>query len=236
MPELSACEAIAKLTRAVEGMSPDDLLDFHNELLPRERKSELSAGDAGASDRRKILDYFGRGLEIEEILDLWNVAFPETYNVHFDDESARDGSPSLSRGHGTGKSNRRPRRTVVGDDADRTDAPQRFHPQSNKRLFGITRAAYQALDPAGKDAARKSAQEQMGERYGSIFQRRHDCIHNCDRPKVSPQPLVKGDTVIRVIEDVEFLVSRCDEHINAEFRQFLLDANCPAAIIGQAGY
>jgi hypothetical protein len=110
------------------------------------------------------------------------------------------------------------------------------HPQSSKRLFGVTRAAYTALAPAGKDTARKIAQEQMGERYSSIFQRRHDCIHNCDRPKVSPQSLVKGDTVVRIIEDVEFLVNRCDEHINAEFRQFLLDAKCPAAIIGQAGY
>jgi hypothetical protein len=111
-----------------------------------------------------------------------------------------------------------------------------IHPQSSKRLFDIPRTAYAALDPAGKDAARTRALEQMGERYGSIFQRRHDCIHNCDRPRVSPQPLVKGDTVMRVIDDVEFLVGRCDEHINAEFRQFLLDAKCPAAIVGLAGY
>ena len=37
-------------------------------------------------------------------------------------------------------------------------------------------------------------------------------------------------------EDVEFLVGRCDEHINNEFRQFLLDRGCPAAVVGQAGY
>jgi hypothetical protein len=110
------------------------------------------------------------------------------------------------------------------------------HPQSSKRLFGVTQAAYTALAPADKDSARKIAQERMDKRYGLILQRRHDCIHNCDRPKVSPQLLVKGDTVVRVIEDVEFLVNRCDEHINAEFRQFLLDARCSATIVGQAGY
>ncbi len=110
------------------------------------------------------------------------------------------------------------------------------NPLSNKRLFGITRANYAALNPAGKGAARRNAKARMEERFASIFQRRHDCIHNCDRPKVSPQELVKGGTVFRVIEDVEFVVNGCDEHINAEFRQFLLGCGCPPAIVNQAGY
>jgi hypothetical protein len=42
--------------------------------------------------------------------------------------------------------------------------------------------------------------------------------------------------VPKVIQDIEFLVNRCDEHINAEFRQFLVDAGCLAATITQAGY
>ena len=33
------------------------------------------------------MDYLGRGLEIEEILDLWNVAFPAARNVYYDDET-----------------------------------------------------------------------------------------------------------------------------------------------------
>ncbi len=36
--------------------------------------------------------------------------------------------------------------------------------------------------------------------------------------------------MLKVIQDVEFLVNRCDEHIDAEFRQFLLDAGCNAAV------
>jgi hypothetical protein len=110
------------------------------------------------------------------------------------------------------------------------------HPQSRGRLFGIAGISYAALSPADKNAARKGAKDQMDGRFASIFQRRHDCIHNCDRPKVAPQRLSKGGNVLRVIEDVEFLVNRCNEHINAEFRQFLLDAGCPAAIVTQAGY
>ena len=76
----------------------------------------------------------------------------------------------------------------------------------------------------------------MEKRFREIFQRRHDCIHNCDRPRVKPQPLSSADRVSRVIEDVAFLVRRCDEHINGEFRQFLLGTGCPAAVIGQVGY
>lgn len=107
---------------------------------------------------------------------------------------------------------------------------------ARKRLFGITRSAYTALSAADKDAARNQARQQMQDRYGMIFQRRHDCIHNCDRPKVSPQALQLGGTVLKVIQDVEFLVRRCDEHLQTEFRQFLAGIGCSAPIITQAGY
>ena len=110
------------------------------------------------------------------------------------------------------------------------------HPQATKRLFGMTSSAYSASNPAGPDAARRVARVQLDERFAMIIQRRHDCIRNCDRPKMAPQPLVKAGTVIKVIEDVEFLVCRCDEHISTEFREFLRLCRCPEPIIRQAGY
>jgi len=67
-------------------MEADDLLDFYNEVFPMVRKAELDPSSTGEADRQKILEYIRRGLAIEEILDLWNVAFPGSYNVHFDDE------------------------------------------------------------------------------------------------------------------------------------------------------
>ena len=76
----------------------------------------------------------------------------------------------------------------------------------------------------------------MQGRYGMIFQRRHDCIHNCDRPRVAPQALHLAATVVKVIQDVEFLVHRCDDHINSEFREFLVRVGCSAATISQSGY
>jgi hypothetical protein len=87
MPTLARREAIEKLTQAVQGMSPDDLLDFHNEVFPEGPESELDLKDGSAGIRKKITDYLGRGVEVEEILDLWNVAFPEAWNVDYDDET-----------------------------------------------------------------------------------------------------------------------------------------------------
>jgi hypothetical protein len=52
---------------------------------------------------------------------------------------------------------------------------------------------------------------------------------------MSPQPL-QGEPVRKVIQDVEFLVFRCNEHIDAEFRQFLIGIGCSATTVSQAGY
>ena len=109
-------------------------------------------------------------------------------------------------------------------------------PDSRIRLFGVSRADYFALGDSDKRAARDKAVEQFEDRFRAIFQRRHDCIHNCDRPRVSPQPLRKSGTVLKVIQDVEFLVDRCDEHITSEFRQFLVSVGCTPATITLAGY
>jgi len=92
------------------------------------------------------------------------------------------------------------------------------------------------LSVLDKTSARERAIDQFEERFRTIFQRRHDCIHNCDRPKVSPQPLDKCGTVLKVIQDIEFLVRCCGEHINTEFRQFLVGAGCSTTVIAQARY
>lgn len=109
-------------------------------------------------------------------------------------------------------------------------------PDAKIRLFGVAPTKYTAMTDRNKHQAREGAKGQFEERFRTIFQRRHDCIHNCDRPRRSPQPLDKGATVSNVIQDVDFLVNRCDEHITVEFRRFLADAGCSAATIAQAGY
>ena len=109
------------------------------------------------------------------------------------------------------------------------------HPESRRRVFGITAARFNALPANLRGQVVADAQGRLEERFREIFQRRHDCIHNCDRPRTKPQPLTAADAGDALV-DVDFLVRRCDEHINAEFRQFLLGTGCPAAIIGQVGY
>jgi hypothetical protein len=110
-------------------------------------------------------------------------------------------------------------------------------PSSRIRLFGISKADYAALTTdKEKHEARDDANDQFEDRFRQIFQRRHDCIHNCDRPRMSPQPLDTAGTVVKVIQDVEFLVERSDSHINSEFRAFLVAAGCLPATIAQAGY
>lgn len=104
------------------------------------------------------------------------------------------------------------------------------------RLFGTTSAEYLAMTKSEQGQARATAKKQFEERFGTIFQRRHDCIHNCDRPRMSPQPLSKGGTVLKVNQDVEFLVHRCDEHFHSEFPEFLRGAGCSQATISQTGY
>lgn len=109
-------------------------------------------------------------------------------------------------------------------------------PDSRIRLFGVSRVAYLAMNDGERHRAREVAIDQFEDRFRAIFQRRHDCIHNCDRPRRSPQPLDKGSTVLKVIQDIDYLVRRCDEHIQSEFREFLIAAGCNATTIAQAGY
>ena len=110
------------------------------------------------------------------------------------------------------------------------------HADARRHLFGISAARFNGLPTILRGQAVAAAQDQMENRFRVIFQRRHDCIHNCDRPRVKPQSLGEVDVVSRMIEDVGFLVRRCDEHINGEVRQFLLGIGCPATVVGQVGY
>ncbi len=110
------------------------------------------------------------------------------------------------------------------------------HPDAKPRLFGVVSSSYLLLSPKDQDAARRAARRHFENHFRELFQRRHDCIHNCDRPRTRPQPMKAAAQVAKVIQDVEFLVRRCDEHIDTEFRQFLADAGCSPATVLAAKY
>jgi len=96
------------------------------------------------------------------------------------------------------------------------------HAESKQRSFGISRAGFNALAAGQKGSAKKAALEKFGNRMQGIFQRRHDCIHNCDRPKIAVQDISEGATE-KAITDVKFLVDRCTDHLRAEYPRYLAD-------------
>ena len=84
MATITRQEAVTRLTRAVEEAEGADLVEFHNELFPADPLSEDDADlDAVLA---KVVRHIKNGLEIEEIIDLWNVVFPGHRNVWFDEE------------------------------------------------------------------------------------------------------------------------------------------------------
>ncbi|MDB4777832.1 hypothetical protein OAG68_00080 [bacterium] len=104
------------------------------------------------------------------------------------------------------------------------------------RLMGVQRAAYLAMTPADKRKQQGDSRDAMLVRMKTIVQRRHDCIHNCDRPSNSPQTLDRPGTVRNVIKDIKFVVHGCDSHINSEFKVFLSGLGFSAATIQAVGY
>jgi hypothetical protein len=76
MPVLTKKKAVEVLSAEIRRGEPHDLVEIHNELFPRQRINEEVAERDPAAVSAKIFKHIEAGLEIEEILDLWNVIFP----------------------------------------------------------------------------------------------------------------------------------------------------------------
>lgn len=83
-----------------------------------------------------------------------------------------------------------------------------------KRLCGINVAEYGALSAAQQAAARRKAASDVLKRIGTIVQRRHDIVHNCDRPKSTPKPLKPGSAK-NMLTDIGDFVDVIDAHLEA---------------------
>lgn len=94
------------------------------------------------------------------------------------------------------------------------------HREAKVRLFGVSATQFRATPQAQQGKICADAFEQFEEHFETVFQRRHDCIHNCDRPRIALQPITEID-VRKRIEDVEFLVRRCHDAFLAEFPLYL---------------
>lgn len=104
-----------------------------------------------------------------------------------------------------------------------------------QRLVGITKTAFRALGGRDLDKARKIARKKLEVRIDSVCQRRHDCIHNCDRPKLALQA-VNDSICKKALDDIEVLVHFCDGHLEAEFNKYLLAIGADGVTRNAAGY
>ena len=80
MPALSKVEAAEKLARVVEKAKPSTLVEIYAELFP---DKPLPTSPVAS----EIVRHIRNGLEVEEIVDLWNVVFPDDHNVWYDEGS-----------------------------------------------------------------------------------------------------------------------------------------------------
>lgn len=110
------------------------------------------------------------------------------------------------------------------------------------RLFGTTNAVFSGLTGKTRADAHTAARDAFQSRLTEMVQRRHDCIHACDRPGNSPQPIAGPGTVGNVIRDITFVVEQFNTHLDTEFRRWLACGGVPGAAgfsnaaIQQVGY
>lgn len=102
-------------------------------------------------------------------------------------------------------------------------------PGATARVFGIAPSKYTAAD-------QDFANRRLLNRFEAIVQRRHDCIHTCDRPANHPQSVNSAGTITNVINDIEFVVEQSNSHIDTEFREWLLRYGFTTLTVNQVGY
>jgi hypothetical protein len=94
------------------------------------------------------------------------------------------------------------------------DLAQDFANLNRKRMAGIRKSDYAALTGDAKVKGPARVSNAVLARLGSIVQRRHDVVHNCDRPKTAKQPLSLGQAK-GMLADVHDFVRILDGHLDA---------------------
>ena len=88
MSTIPVNHAVARLENEIEKFMSDDLIEVHNELFPE----APIARNGQVESRDKLLpvirQYIQKGLEVEEVVDLWSAVFPKDRNVWYDEETS----------------------------------------------------------------------------------------------------------------------------------------------------
>lgn len=93
-------------------------------------------------------------------------------------------------------------------------------PLAKHRHFGLSATQLAAVPPSNLAATKAKALKHFEAKLTTVFQRRHDCIHCCDRPKSAVQS-INLLAIQKKIEDIEFLVNRCHAELSAQFGVYL---------------
>jgi hypothetical protein len=94
------------------------------------------------------------------------------------------------------------------------DLAQDFVDLDRKRLTGIRKSPYAALAGRAKAKGPGKVSAAVLERMGEIVQRRHDVVHNCDRPRTAKQR-ISLPKAKKMLVDVEDFVTILDAHLDA---------------------
>ena len=86
MATIKKKQAEDRLAEAVKGTNLDDLVEIYNEVFPEGPITEDQANGDQPARVEKIVAHIDSGLEVEEILDLWNVIFPTHREVWFEED------------------------------------------------------------------------------------------------------------------------------------------------------
>jgi hypothetical protein len=85
MTGMTRDEAVERMLKGIEGLDANDLVEVYNELFPRTPVKHKDINGDGARLLGPILDYIHRGLELDEIMDLWPVVFSGVRSLYWDE-------------------------------------------------------------------------------------------------------------------------------------------------------
>ena len=92
------------------------------------------------------------------------------------------------------------------------DLMPRYLALNRKRLTHYNAAEFASLPAHQRDQALRTARGTLIVRVGKIIQRRHDIVHNCDRPKQSVTALSQA-AATKMIRDLRDLIEILDSHL-----------------------
>lgn len=93
-----------------------------------------------------------------------------------------------------------------------TDITDDYIAIGRKRLTKYVPADIGGMPANRLDEARKEAAKHLLARMGKIVQRRHDIVHNVDRPRSAPRSLPHGQARA-MVRDVKDFVRVLDDHV-----------------------